>query len=277
MAFQASDMEKTLAFYKDILGYSDFLRIAANGGRPERVFVRINGLQYVELQGETLPMSDRMIQYGFITEDAEALRLYLAAKGLDVPKACAVGALGNLGFKMKDPDGHTVDFVQYLSGGWPMRTGSATPATKPLSEVLLHIGFIVWSLDKSMAFYRDILGFTEMWRGSADDKTLSWVQLKLPEDRNYIELMLYDEPPSLERLGILNHYGLEVPSVPASVEGLPKLPKFAEYKRPLMHKVGTCRHRLSNLFDPDGTRAELMERATFDLSVTPSSSAPPPH
>jgi hypothetical protein len=28
----------------------------------------------------------------------------------------------------------------------------------------------------------------------------------------------YDEPPTLERHGVLNHFGLEVPSVPSAME-----------------------------------------------------------
>ena len=41
-------------------------------------------------------------------------------------------------------------------------------------------------------------------------------------------------------------------------------------------KVGRNRKRQANLFDPDGTRVELMEPNTIDGKPTPSSSLPPP-
>ena len=95
--------------------------------------------------------------------------------------------------------------------------------------------------------------------------------------KGFVGLMLYDEPPSLERLGVLNHFGLEVPSVPAAMEEASRRTMgVRDFPRKVEYSVGTCRHRLANVFDPDGTRAELMERGTFDGSVTPSSPVPPP-
>jgi lactoylglutathione lyase len=41
-------------------------------------------------------------------------------------------------------------------------------------------------------------------------------------------------------------------------------------------KTGINRKRQLNLYDPDGTRIELMEGRTVDGKPTPPSSAPPP-
>ena len=140
----------------------------------------------------------------------------------------------------------------------------------------MHIGFITYSLDRSMGFYRDILGCVELWRGSRDKKQLSWVQLKLPDSIDYIEFMLYDTFPSLERLGVLNHYGLEVPDIRDSKELLEGRRGYFGYTRPLDAVIGACHHRILNTFDPDGTRAELMERSTYDGKPRPSTKEPPP-
>ena len=127
-----------------------------------------------------------------------------------------------------------------------------------------------------MAFYRDVLGCREMWRGSRDRKQLSWVQLTLPDSIDYIEFMLYDAPPLLERLGVLNHFGLEVPDIRNAKELLEGRRGFAAYTRPLEPVIGVCHHRILNTFDPDGSRAELMERATYDGLPRPSTHEPPP-
>ena len=65
--------------------------------------------------------------------------------------------------------------------------------------------------------------------------------------------------------------------------GAPTFPTFRNvparkaYTRPLEIKTGINRKRQLNLFDPDGTRIELMEARTVDGKPTPSSSAPPLH
>lgn len=277
MTFRSSDMEKARAYYRDVHGYEDQLVLEDAGGRIASAFVRINGLQWIELRPEDAPGTDRLIQFGLQVEDAEAMRAYLASRGVQVPVSVSTDTLGNRSFQVKDPDGHLVEFAQYRSDGWPARAAGRNPGQRILSRCLMHIGFDVFSMERSMAFYRDTLECVEFWRGSSDDRTLSWVHLKLPEDRNYVELMLYDEPPPLERLGVLNHFGLEVPSVPAAMEEASRRTMgVRDFPRKVEYSVGTCRHRLANVFDPDGTRAELMERGTFDGSVTPSSPVPPP-
>ena len=97
----------------------------------------------------------------------------------------------------------------------------------------MHIGFDVSSMEKSMAFYRDTLECAEFWRGSRD------------------------EPPTLERHGVLNHFGLEVHSVPAAMEEVSRRMEgpSREFPRKVEYNIGKFRHRLANVFDPDGTRA----------------------
>ncbi|MGO9308049.1 MAG: VOC family protein [Spirochaetia bacterium] len=278
MAFQASDVDKALAYYRDIHGYEDQLLLRGPGGAISRAFVRINDVQWIELRPQSAPRTDRLIQFGLQVEDAEAMREYLASRGVAVPRATSTVSIGNRGFCVTDPDGHDVEFVQHLPEGWPARAGSRSTGNRVLSHCLMHIGFVVSSMDRSMAFYRDTLGCVEFWRGSSDERTLAWIHLKLPDDRNYVEFMLYDEPPTLERLGVLNHFGLEVPSVPAAMEEVSRRmeARSREFPRKVEYSIGKCRHRLANVFDPDGTRAEFMERGTFDGSVTPSATVPPP-
>jgi hypothetical protein len=277
MTFQASDVEKALTYYRNIHGYEDQLLLKDPDGRMSRAFVRINDVQWIELRPESEAQTDRLIQFGLQVEDAEAMRMYLASRGVSVPNATSLGAASNLRFQTKDPDGHIVEFVQYLPESWPARAAGRSPGSGVLSRCLMHIGFDVYSMEKAMAFYHDTLGCVEFWRGSSDDRTLSWIHLKLPEDRNYVEFMLYDEPPTLERLGVLNHFGLEVPSVPAAMEEVSRrMEGSREFPRRVEYNVGTCRHRLANVYDPDGTRTEFVECETFDGSVTPSAAVPPP-
>jgi lactoylglutathione lyase len=50
----------------------------------------------------------------------------------------------------------------------------------------------------------------------------------------------------------------------------------SSYARPMEVRTGVNRKRQMNLFDPDGTRSELMEPCTVDRTPTPPYTAAPP-
>ena len=126
-----------------------------------------------------------------------------------------------------------------------------------------------------MKFYRDLLGFQETWRGGSP-RQLSWVNMRVPDGEDYLEFMLYGKPPDREQRGVKNHLCLETPDIQRAVALLEARPARKEYGQPIEVKVGTNRKRQANLFDPDGTRLELMEPNTIDGQPAPSSTAPPP-
>jgi lactoylglutathione lyase len=257
------DIDKALGFYRDFLGFEEQFQLTEPNGALALKFMKINDCQFIELFPERSPTDDRLYQTAFIVEDAEALRLHLKKHGVAVPDSPKLGRIGNYGFSIKDPDGHVLEFVQYMSDGWTLKDTGKHLSSNRMSARLKHIGITVRNLEPALAFYRDVLGCTETWRGSPDGKKLHWVNMKLPDSDDYLELMLYDEELSPERKGILNHMSLEVDDVLASAEFLTE--KAAGlYDRPITNKVGINRKRQCNLFDPDLTRAELMEAWTID-------------
>jgi lactoylglutathione lyase len=58
--------------------------------------------------------------------------------------------------------------------------------------------------------------------------------------------------------------------------GLEARPYRKTYERTIEARTGVNRKRQVNLFDPDGTRVELMEANTVDGQPAPSSTLPPP-
>jgi lactoylglutathione lyase len=86
--------------------------------------------------------------------------------------------------------------------------------------------------------------------------------------------MLYDHAPS--QLGGMNHTALLVPDVQQAIATLTIRPAFKNYTRTLDPHVGKNGKRQVNLFDPDGTRVEIMEGYTVDGKPVPPSTAPPP-
>ena len=127
-----------------------------------------------------------------------------------------------------------------------------------------------------MKFYGEVLGFKEIWRGSRDEKELNWVNMQVAEGRDYIEFMLYRDLPEPSKRGAQHHICLVVPDMDKAAATLRERAARTGYTRPLEIRTGTNRKRQLNVYDPDGTRTELMEPTTVDGKPAPSSSAPPP-
>ena len=277
VAFYVSDMAKTRAFYEGYLGF-DVPFTLPRKGNGELVWIKINDRQTIELfpGSEVGPDADRFYHLALEVDDAEAMRVYLRSKGVAVPTVTPIGKIGNKNYFVRDPNGNIVEIVQYLPEGWTVREqGKHLPEAR-IATRMSHGGVVVGQLDASLKFYRDILGFKETWRGSAGGKLLSWVNLQVPDGRDYIELMLYDKMPSTDRIRTLQHICLEVPDLARAAAILKSRPLPPGCKPPTEMKVGVNGKRQINCYDPDGTRVEIMEAATADGQPVPPSTAPAP-
>jgi len=276
IAIFAHDYQKSRAFYGQLLGFEEPYSLQNPDGTASMTFFKINDRQVIELFPERQAGTDRLNHISLETDDIEALRVYLASKGVKVPAQPNRARIGNLSFNVTDPEGHTVEMVQYMPEGKTMLAKGKFMSGKAISNRMTHVGLIVTHLDPEYRFYTDILGFKETWRGSKSGQVLSWVNLKVPDGDDYIEFMLYKDPPAPTERGGAHHLCLQVPDVDAAVAKLKANPYYKEYRRPIEIHLGVNRKRQANLFDPDGTRTEVMEPNTIDGKPTPPSTAPPP-
>ena len=276
VALRVSDIEKSRAFYEQFLGFAEPFSLNNPDGSLAMTFVKINDQQYLELFPGLDPSADRLHHVALQTDDAERMRVYLAGRGVKVPGQVLKGRIGNLNFNITDPDGHTVEIVEYAPEGWSMRKKSRFLPRERVSQHILHAGILVGDLGAAMHFYGEVLGFRETWRGSSNGQTLSWVNMQVPDGGDYIEFMLYRDLPAPDHRGVEHHIALETPDIAAALATLEARPYRKGYSRALEPRTGINRRRQLNLFDPDGTRTELMEPATVDGRPAPSSTAPPP-
>jgi lactoylglutathione lyase len=268
VAFRVPDLVRARAFYGEFLGYATAPARAADGSMA--ILVAISERQYVELRSSPTAGQDRLDHVGLATDDLDAMRRYLTSRGVAL-----AGAAGAESFKVRDPEGRLVEFVEFQ----PRRDGGTrdvSPGAAAVSRRLLHAGILVGDLDVANRFYGDVLGLTETWRGSRSGSELSWTNMRVPDGLDYLEFMLYGELPAPDARGTAHHICLEVPDVAAARERLLARPYAAGYGRSLEVRVGTNRKRQLNLYDPDGTRVELMEPDTVDGQPVPSSTASPP-
>jgi catechol 2,3-dioxygenase-like lactoylglutathione lyase family enzyme len=274
IALFVSDIEKSRAFYKDFLGFGEPFKLDKPDGSLSLTFIKVTDRQYIELFPGLQPGADRLNHISIQTDDADAMRAYLGSRGVKVPATVPKGRIKNSNFNVKDPDGHTVEIVQYEPDGWSLREKGKFMTGARISERMLHLGILVGDLSASRKFYGDILGFHEIWRGSRDGAVLSWTNMQVPDGEDYIEFMLYKDLPDPDKRGTAHHICLMTPDIAAAKAKLET--RSGLYSKPMEIRTGTNRRRQMNLYDPDGTRVELMEPVTVDGKATPSSNAPPP-
>lgn len=256
LAVYSEDPAASEAFYVGTLGAIKM----ASPEDPAAARYYFSPAQFVEVL--PLPADEtsvnRMDHAGFNTEDAEALRRYLAAKDVDVPAAVEQGEDGSFWFDVTDPEGNLLQFVQ------PPVSLPDIPVN-PLTSHMIHVGFIVGDPDLQDSFYKDILGFRPYWKGGPDPHAApEWISLQLPDGTDWLEYMAVGDPDgsipadmSQRVAGIFNHFALGIPNAEEAythlwvhelLDGQEELPK-----------IGADAKWQLNLYDPDGTRAEMME------------------
>lgn len=226
-----------------------------------------NAEQFVEVlplaRGAT--SNSRFDHAGFNTNDAEALRQYLGEHHVEVPASVKTAADGSTYFEVKDPEGNRVQFLQ----------PPAHPLNVPknaLSNHIIHVGYVVHNPALEDSFYKDLLGFHPYWHGGMKDDVTQWISIQVPNGHDWVEYMVTPGPertglpPSMSRetAGVLNHFALGVQNVEKTMNLLYEGQRLDEKHGP--PQIGRDGKWQLNLFDPDGTRAEIME---FQPSVTP--------
>ena len=263
LSVYTTDAEKTEHFYVHDLG-------AMKGTDPQNplgVRYYFNPLQFVEV----LPLPQGWISVGrfdhagYNTEDAEALRKYLGAHGVTVPAAVTKGSDGSLYFEVKDPEDNRVQFVQ------PPAHPISVPLN-PLSKHMIHVGYIIHSPAVEDAFYKTLLGFRPYWHGGRTEDSSEWISTQVPDGTDWVEYMSVKGPektgipPTMtkDNAGVLDHFALGVVNMEQSVNLLYEGDRLtAKHSPPQIGRDGKWQ---LNLYDPDGTRAEMME---FQPAVKP--------
>jgi catechol 2,3-dioxygenase-like lactoylglutathione lyase family enzyme len=260
-----------------ITGISHIAVYTADAAASEDYYVRILGARkapdpedahgvryYFSRQQfvEVLPIGpnpglSRLAHVGWNTKDANALRAFLLARKYPGVSPLRRGADGSLWFATQDPEGNEVQFVQPASVDARAEPGA-------ISGRIIHVGYMVRSREAEDRFYRDLLGFRPYWHGAMKPEATDWISQQVPDGRDWLEYMMVGPGSTtpLDRLdarelGVLNHFSLGVKNMEAAVTTLIAGNRLSpRHDGPSMGLDGKWQ---ANLYDPDGTRAELME------------------
>ncbi len=257
IGLRTDDLAAARKFYSGVLGFQEPFTVDDPPGKLLLTYFKVNDHQYIEVfPGLKDAKQDRLSHISFETTDVEQMRAYLASRGVKVPEKLEPMLDGNRGFDVTDPDGHDVEFVQFMPGSLHSRNfGKFLPDTR-ISQRIIHLGVVVQDQANADSFYKDILGFRETWHGGMTDKETDWVDMQVPEGTDWLEYMLNVRNPSPKELGVMHHFALGVPSVKDAYQTV--LKRGLKPEKPQIGRDGKWQ---LNLYDPNLTRVELMEPA----------------
>ena len=268
------DIEKSRHFYKDFLGYDEPFKLDKPDGSLALTFIKVNDRQYIELVPETAAGTDRLNHISIETPDANAMRLYLGSRGVKVPDQVPTGRIGNANFNVKDADGHTVEIVQYLPAGWSMREKGKYLGPHRISDRMAHLGITVANLDAATQFYlrpARLPGDLARQQGRQDPQL---GERQGPRWRRLPGIHVGETARNASAPSITSASSSPISKRPSATWS--PVPPVRTTIAQLTIATGVNHKHQCNLYDPDGTRVEMMEPNTVDGKPVPPSPAPPP-
>lgn len=274
VTFKVSNLDKSRQFYQGIFGFPEAFDLKNKAGKVSSAFFKINDEQYLELipglkAGENIRQTKLVIQ----ASDLRKLRQIYVERGLN-PGTISTGADGNPFFRLLAPNGFPLDFMQYAPTSKQGRLKGKFLGPQRISTHLLHAGTMVTD-DETKTFFQK-LGWGRTLPGVRGDyietpSTDRNLETKNPplDPANPATLAQYTR----ELYGATYHFSLEITDMHAAREELKRRGNFDDLR--LRTAVGNNRHWLIHLFDPDGTRVELMSKDTVGDDI-PSFSVMPP-
>jgi catechol 2,3-dioxygenase-like lactoylglutathione lyase family enzyme len=263
LSVYTSDSAKTERFYVHNLGAAK-RSDPENSGGVRYYFSPIQFVEVLPLPATQASAVNRLDHVAFDTADVEALRQYLAAHQIAVPARVDKGSDGSFWFQVEDPEGNRIQFIQ------PPASPETVPLN-PLSNHIIHVGFVVHNRDAEDAFFRQVLGFRPYWYGGRNGKT-EWISQQVPDGTDWLEYMVVAGPEtrgipptmSQQTAGVLDHFSLGVVNMEQTFDLLYAGDRVAP--KDALPRIGLDGKWQLNLIDPDGTRAEVME---FQPAVKP--------
>lgn len=299
------DLNACRRFYHDLLGFDEAFAIrkdhtaVVRSGLPadqvSAVFFKVNDRQYIVVMPEGAPNEPRFVRYAVETDNADAMRGFLKSLGYAVPAKVSETPTHDLAFYVDDPDGMTIQVMQYTPQSLSVQNVGKFLSPNRLSLRMLHVGFTV-TKPETVKFYQQGFSVREFWRSDpsmhaparggdaartqqnqtppapASGPLLATLSnLKMPEGDDYIEWSFSRQPAPARRGG---HIALETDDMKKTLAAIEARPAFKDYSRQHEAHVGINHKWQGNFFDPDGTRTEFMERDTADGMPSPMSHAP---
>lgn len=119
VAFRVSNLEDSLRFYCDILGFKEAFRLYSDQGELWIVYLKISDNNFIELfpyKGEMEKGYEKKSYQHLclLVDDINKTLEELASRGLNVQGKPNQGKDGNFQYWITDPDGNRVELMQIM-------------------------------------------------------------------------------------------------------------------------------------------------------------------
>jgi lactoylglutathione lyase len=262
VAFRVSDLEKARAYYQGVLGLPEAFSIKAANGTIASVYFKVNDDQYVEVVPDLKP-GERRRQARVVLQSSDLRRLHqiYTERGVN-PTPITTGPDGNPVFRVIGPSGAKLDFIEYVPGSQQSQWRGKLLDSRRISTHLWHVGIYTENRAEAAPFYGEKLGFAngrQVGRGEYVETPSSDrnIETKHPplDPNNPATRAQYER----EVMGAVEHMALEVSDMRAIRDLVQERGGYTDLQ--VRAHVGNNRHWLMHIFDPDGSRAEIMETA----------------
>lgn len=160
IAYRASDLNKEVDFLKK-LGFEQAFSITDASGNITEAFMKVNDRQFIEVYGHPNPAEPLgWMHVCYESDDINALAASLTAHGL-APAAVRKAGAGNLISSLKDPEGRTTEFTQYMPGSRHTLDKGLHLGLHRISAEMLGFALPVPDLEAARKFYVAGMGFEE--------------------------------------------------------------------------------------------------------------------
>ena len=279
VTFKVADLDKARDYYQKILGFAEAFDLKDHAGKVSSAYFKVNDDQYIEiiptLKPGELNREERVV---FQSIDLEKLHALYESRGLN-PSKIQKGPDSNPVFRVVSPEGNNLDFLQYSKDSEQAKVRGRFLSPDRIATHLWHVGVMTKDAATSGPFYREKLGFTNLRFGNRGE----YLETPGRDLNTETKPPLADTPAThnqyeSEQWGAVNHIGIEVADMRSARDLLQKRGGFDDLR--VRAHVGNNRHWLMFLFDPAGTRTEIVESATQqDLPpmtvMAPGAPAPP--
>jgi catechol 2,3-dioxygenase-like lactoylglutathione lyase family enzyme len=160
VALRVADLEAASAFYNK-LGFDQFFEMK-QGERTTEAFLKVNDHQFLELYPRTDPSQPiGLMHICYESIDLEALHAEYVQRGLAVSEVRKAGA-GNMLMTMKDPEGQTIEYTQYMPGSRHFEDRGKHLGANRVAHLMVGAASPSRDAAAMRTFYLEKLGFTEI-------------------------------------------------------------------------------------------------------------------
>ena len=135
IALKVHDLDRSLDFYRDRLGFAEMMRINYPDGRLWLVYLRVTDTQFIEIfpgaENERAPGWDgnAITHVCLEVDDLDAVVAQVEKAGIKLLIEKKIAGDGNRQAWIEDPDGNRIEFMQMLPGSMQLAAIARLRAT----------------------------------------------------------------------------------------------------------------------------------------------------